>query len=138
MHIRLIAASAALAIALSGSIAWAQCCYGLVGGAPLPVIIMYFSPAVTYVAPVPQVAYYAPPMPYVVSARRTPRFIPPMRPTTCRPLGFTRAIIRMQCPAGAPFGAPRVYVRGEPVRNVIARLRRKQSRRRAHTRAGSG
>jgi hypothetical protein len=105
---------AAIAVA-SSAIAHPYAVYMPVVAAP---VAGYYTtgPVVPY-APVPTTAYYAPPAafypapaPYLVAAPVvTPVVTPVVAPVAVAPVYYGRAVVVR----------PKVYVRGEPVRNVL-------------------
>jgi hypothetical protein len=128
---------AVIALLLSGSTAFAQCgCSAppvVVSAAPsystyyAPAVadytpapyVSYYAPAaapVSYVsyyapavAPAPYVTYYAPPAPYVTYYSPRVTYAPVVAPYAAY---YGR-------PGWSIYGAPRVYVPGEPVRNTL-------------------
>jgi hypothetical protein len=104
MYLRSLAIAAALVVVLSGTTALAQCGCGAVPYAPAPYYAAYYAPpmpyAAYYPAPAPYAAYYAPgPAPCATCAALVPY-----------PYGWAGWSI---------YGTPRVYVVGQPVRNVV-------------------
>jgi hypothetical protein len=115
---------AVIALLLSGSTAFAQCgCSAppvVVSAAPsystyyAPTVadytpapyVSYYAPAV---APAPYVTYYAPPAPYVTYYSPRVTYAPVVAPYAAY---YGR-------PGWSIYGAPRVYVPGEPVRNTL-------------------
>ena len=75
--------------------------------APAPYVSYYAAP-VAY-TPAPYVAYYAPPVPYAAYYAPRPVYVPIVAPY--------RAYYAV--PGVSMYGTPRVYVPGEPVRNVL-------------------
>jgi hypothetical protein len=113
MYIRYLAMVAAVGLVLSGSAALAQCGCGVVQPgyvAPVPAYTAYYAPTVAYYPPAPYVAYYPPPAPYVA-------YYPPAVAYPQPVVLPYRAYYGM--PGWSMFGAPRLYVPGEPVRNVL-------------------
>jgi len=128
---------AVIALILSGSTAFAQCGCGsppvyapvapsytsyyfspAVDYTPAPYVSYYSPPAapVSYVsyyvppvAPAPHVSYYAPAAPYVTYYAPYATYAPIVAPV--------RAYYAV--PGVSNYGTPRVYVPGEPVRNVL-------------------
>jgi hypothetical protein len=113
MYIRYLAAVAAVGLALSGSAALAQCGCGVAQPgylAPVPAYTAYYAPPVAYYPPAPYVAYYPPPAPYAA-------YYPPAVAYPAPVIMPYRAYYGM--PGWSMFGVPRLYVPGEPVRNVL-------------------
>lgn len=70
----------------------------------------YYAPTTTYYAPVPYATYYAPTTAYYAAAPYTTYYSPVAQPYY---VGYRDAI------GPSIYGTPKVYVRGEPVRNAL-------------------
>ena len=136
MYKRLIVLTAAVALGLSASTVLAQCGCGAVEPAYVPAApsySTYYAPTATYYAP-------APTTPRTMHRRRTPRTTRSRTPRTTRPRAYATYYVQPYATYYAPascgtcyspvvgyygvagrsmFGAPRVYVPGQPVRNVF-------------------
>jgi hypothetical protein len=113
MHARVLAATMVVVLSLSVSPVFGQC-WGSVATTYVPAepaYTPYYAPTVPYYAPVPHVDYYAPlaahttyyPSPYATYYGPT---------VAAYPAYYARL-------GWSVFGAPRVYVAGQPVRNVL-------------------
>jgi hypothetical protein len=126
----------AVGVSLSGSTLLAQCGCGAVetGYAPMaPSYSAYYPSTVTYYSPAPQVTY-APAAPVTYYSPVTPQvtyYAPAPTYTTFYASPTVQPYATYYAPAVQPtvvyygyagrsvFGAPRVYVPGQPVRNVF-------------------
>ncbi len=113
MHARVLAVTVVTVLSLCVSPVFGQCC----GSVPatyvpaVPAYTTYYAPTAAYYAPAPYVAYYAPPVAY--TAYYAPPYATYYGPTVAAyPAYYAR-------PGWSVFGAPRVYVAGQPVRNVL-------------------
>ena len=117
-----------IALVLSGSAAFAQCgCSAPVVYAASPSYTSYYAAPVAYAAPAPQVSYYAPPVAYAAY------YAPPVAYSAyyAAPVpyaayyapavayGPVAVPYRVGYPGRSMYGAPRIYVPGEPVRNTL-------------------
>jgi hypothetical protein len=137
MYKRLVFAATVMAVSLIASTIFAQCGCGSLQTAYAPVApsyatyypstVAYYAPTpqvtyapaapVTYYSPVtPQVTYYAPPAPTYTTYYASPAvqpyatyYGPAMQPT----------VVYYGVPGRSIFGAPTVYMPGQPVRNVL-------------------
>ena len=114
MYQRLLAV-AVVALILSGSTALAQCgCDAQPVYAPVASgYATYYAPSTAYYAPAPYVSYYTPPVSYA-------SYYAPAAPYATY---YAPAVVPYRAYYGVPgwsaFGAPRLYMPGQPVRNVL-------------------
>ena len=124
-----------VALVLSGSVAFADCgCSSPPVYAPVAASYSsYYAPTVVDYAPASYVSYYAPPAAYVPAP--TVSYYAPARSyvTYYSPyvayspaVAYAPAVVPYRVSYGALgwsiYGAPRVYVPGEPVRNTVKAL----------------
>jgi len=114
---RFLIAAAAVVLTLSASTLFAQCACGTAAYAPAVAYSAYYAPAVTYYSPAPYVSYYAP-----VTTYYTP-YSTYYTPYTTYYTPYTAYAPVAPAPyvtyGASMYGTPKVYVRGEPVRNVL-------------------
>jgi hypothetical protein len=103
MYKRCVAIVVAAVFLLSASTALAQCGCGPVYAPAAPSYTTYYAPTVSYYAPAPHVTYYAPATPYVTYAA------PVVQPY----------VSYYAAPGWTVVRTPRLYVPGQPVRNVL-------------------
>lgn len=75
-------------------------------------VVTYYQPTTTYYAPAPAATYYAPAVAAPVATFSAPAAVTPVTTyytTTAVPVVSSRAVIVR----------PKVYVRGQPIRNVL-------------------
>jgi len=121
MYKRLVVLSVAVVVGLIASTVLAQCSCGAAQTyAPVvPSYVTYYAPATyvtSYMPATPQVAYYAPvARPYV-----TTYYAQVARPYAAYYAPVARPYVAYYGRAGwSIYGTPKVYVPGEPVRNVV-------------------
>ena len=105
MRTRVLAVTMVAVLSLSVSPVFGQCC-GSVTTAYVPAApayATYYAPTAAYFAPVPFVDYYAPPVAYTTYYGPT---------VVAYPTHYARL-------GWSVFGTPKVYVAGQPVRNVL-------------------
>jgi hypothetical protein len=126
MYTRFIATMAAIVLSVGSSAARAQCGCDFAETAYAPAVPSYSS--YTAYAPVvpsyssyfaPTVAYYAPP-PYISYYAQTTTYVGYSSPY----VAYSAPVVRPWAayygvPGWSVFGAPRAYVAGQPVRNVL-------------------
>jgi hypothetical protein len=124
MYQRLITL-AAIALLLSGSVAFADCgCGSQPTYAPVaPSYVSYYTPPVVDYAPAPYVSYYAPPAVYA-PAPYVSYYAPAAPYVAYSPrVAYAPVVVPYRVTYGVPgysiYGTPRVYVPAEPVRNVV-------------------
>ncbi len=113
MRARVLAATMVAVLSLSVSPVFGQCCGGVATTyvSAVPAYATYYAPTVTYYAPAPYVDYYVPPLAYTTYYPSS--YVTYYGPTVVAyPAYYAR-------PGWSVFGAPRVYVAGQPVRNVL-------------------
>ena len=121
---------AVAALMLSSSVAYAQCgCSALPVYVPAPSYTSYYAAPMAYETPAPYVSYYAPPVSYAAYyAPPVPYaayYAPPVSYAAYYAPGAAYAPVALPyrayygVPGWSMFGAPRVYVPGEPVRNAL-------------------
>jgi hypothetical protein len=108
-----------LVAAFVASTAFAQCGCGPTQTTYAPVVssqTAYYVPAATYYAPVPRVAYYAaPPV-----ATYATYYAPAPQPYTTYYAPAPQPYVAYYGALGSSiYGTPRVYMPGQPVRNVL-------------------
>jgi hypothetical protein len=111
MLARVLAVTMITVLSLCVSPVFGQCCGSAAYMPAAPAYTAYYAPTVAYYEPAPYVAYYAPPVAY------TTYYASPYAtyygPTVAAyPAYYAR-------PGWSVFGAPRVYVAGQPVRNTL-------------------
>ena len=122
MYARVLALTMVAALSLCALPVFGQCCGGLETAymPAVPAYATYYAPTAAYYAPVsyasyyaptPYVAYYAPPVAY--TAYYAAPYAAYYGPTVAAYPAYYGA------PGWSVFGAPRVYVAGQPVRNVV-------------------
>ena len=114
MCARVLAVTMVAVLSLSVSPVFGQCCGGVATTYYAPVeaaYTAYYAPTVAYYAPAPYVDYYAPPAAY------TTYYASPY--TTYYGPAVAAYPVRYATPGWSVFGAPRVYVSGQPVRNTL-------------------
>jgi hypothetical protein len=122
---RFLIAAVAIVLTLIASTLFAQCGCGVPAyTAPAVSYSAYYAPAVTYTAAYePVAAYY--PAPYVANYTPVTTYYTPYTTYSTPYAAYSPAYVvgRPYAAYGASvFGAPRVYVQGEPVRNVVRAL----------------
>ncbi|MGA2617400.1 MAG: hypothetical protein ABSF26_07310 [Thermoguttaceae bacterium] len=118
MYQRLVAV-AVIALILSASTAFGQCgCNSQPVYAPVEAAYAsYYAPPAAY-APAPYVSYYAPPVPYTTYYSPYAAYYSPY--ATFAPVVAPYPVYyRYGVPGWSAYGTPRLYVPGEPVRNVL-------------------
>ncbi len=140
MYHRLITLAIVVLI-LGAATTWADCGCGAppVYTSAAPTYSTYYAPATVDYAPAPQVTYYAPaaaPVPYVsyyapavayVPAPYVTYYAPPVAAVPyatyyAPPVSYAPVAVPYRAyavPGWSVYGTPRVYVRGEPVRNTV-------------------
>ena len=141
MGVRVLAVTMATALVLCGSAVFGQCCGGgaaYVPAAPVyasyyapaaPAYATYYAPSTAYYAPapVPYAAYYAPPVAYTAyyapPVAYSTYYAPPVAYSTyyAPRVAYAPAVVAYPYarPGWSMYGTPRVYVAGEPVRNIL-------------------
>ena len=113
MSARVLAMTMVAVLSLSVSPVFGQCC-GSVATTYVPAepaYATYYAPTAAYYATAPYVAYYAPPVTYTTYYPSP--YVTYYGPTVVAyPTYYAR-------PGWSVFGATRVYVAGQPVRNVL-------------------
>jgi hypothetical protein len=127
MHARVFAATMVIVSSLWASTVFGQCCGSVSYMPATPTYAAYYAPAAAYYAPsvsyaayypapyaayyAPAAAYYAPPVSY--AAYYAAPYAAYYAPSVAVYPGYYAR------PGWSAFGAPRVYVAGQPVRNAV-------------------